>query len=84
MAIWGMPASLYTREAGMVVPELKCPSMPLTLASAICCATCTPVRGSAWSSLDTRTNLALSPSSLMPLALASSSARVKPLRMSSP
>ncbi len=51
MAICGMPASLYTREAGMVVPELKCPSMPWTLASGICCATCTAVRGSAWSVL---------------------------------
>ena len=31
--ICGMPASLYSLEAGIVVPELRCPTTPATLAS---------------------------------------------------
>ena len=45
--ICGMPASKYSFEAGIVVPEFRWPTTPLTLASTSFWATIVPCFGSA-------------------------------------
>src|SRR3989304_3467940 len=71
-------------EAGIDVPELRCPTTPATLASTSFCATVVPTFGSAWSSSATSTNFASLPSILIFAALASSIARRAPFSLSLP
>src|SRR5688572_10546342 len=71
-------------EAGIEVPELRCPTTPATLASTTFCATVVPTFGSAWSSSATSVNLASLPSILILASLASSMARRAPFSLSLP
>src|SRR5690349_2241612 len=71
-------------EAGIEVPEFRCPTTPTTLLSTSFCATVVPTFGSAWSSSATSVNLTLLPSILMPAALASSMASRAPFSLSLP
>src|SRR4029077_1281751 len=71
-------------EAGIEVPELRCPTTPATFASTSFCATVAPTFGSSWSSSATSANLAALPPILMPAALASSIARRAPFSLSLP
>src|SRR5438105_10163412 len=71
-------------EAGIEVPEFRCPTTPETLASTSFCATVVPTLGSAWSSSATSVNLTSLPPILMPAALASSTARRAPFSLSLP
>src|ERR1017187_3688130 len=71
-------------EAGMETPEFRWPTTPATLASTSFCATVVPTFGSAWSSSATSSSLTVLPSSLRPVALASSTARRAPFSLSLP
>src|SRR5436190_1706490 len=71
-------------EAGIEVPEFRCPTPPATLASTSFCATVVPTFGSAWSSSATSVNFTSLPSILMPAAFASSMARRAPFSLSLP
>ena len=82
--ICGMPASAYSLEAGMVVPEFRWPITPLTLASTSFCATMAPCFGSAASSSASNSNFTLAPPISMPLAFSSSMARRAPFSLSLP
>src|SRR5438105_2063120 len=68
----------------MVTPELRCPTMPFTLASTNFCATVVPTLGSAWSSSATSANFTVFPSILIPAPFASSTARRAPFSLSLP
>jgi hypothetical protein len=68
----------------MVVPELRWPTMPATLASTSFCATVLPTFGSAWSSSAMISNLTFLPPMVTPAALASSMARRTPFSLSLP
>ncbi|MGF6791479.1 hypothetical protein OKW27_005816 [Paraburkholderia sp. 35.1] len=72
------------REAGIVVPELKWPSMPLMPSSTSFCATVVPVRGSAWSSAESSTMRTCLPPITGFVALNSSTASVMPFWKSLP
>src|SRR3990172_1303356 len=68
----------------MVVPELRCPMTPFTLASTSFCATMVAVLASAWSSSLSNSKRTFLPPMLTPLALASSIAMRVPFSLSLP
>ena len=78
------PPSENTREAGMVTPELYGPSTKRTFLSTSACATCTPWRGSATSSLTSSSKITGLPPIFTPLALSSLMANAAPSRLSVP
>src|SRR6476661_841912 len=71
-------------EAGIEVPELRCPTTPTTLASTSFCATVVPTLGSAWSSSATSVNFTGWPPSCTFASFASSMARRAPFSLSLP
>ncbi len=79
-----MPASLWMRDAGIEVPEFRCPTTPTTAASTSFCAAAVPCFGSAASSSESNSKLTCLPPIVIFFAFGSSTASLAPRSLSLP
>jgi hypothetical protein len=82
--IWGIPSSWYIFDAGIVVPELRCPITPETSESTSFWATSVVFDSLPSSSTETTLNTMVSPSNEIFLSFASWIASFTPFSLSFP